>query len=258
MEATVAARDDAIAQLQQEVEARDSHIAHLSAAVAALEAGKAELAAQVAALQGQLAAEAQRGRQLEAALEEEEQQVEELQVQVGALRVWRGVGGCSGCCEAHHTQAPAYTSPCTHKPLHTQAPGGWGVTPVWGAAAICLCCCLCGPCRLCSERHLSPACLPTSLQVEGYERSRMALAKSFFENKMRSDAAKVIQRHWREHRLARMRQQQSEGYQVGGWGGEWQPWLASAAFAQENNASNVSFSSPQSSAVQPPIMRVHC
>ena len=108
VEATVAARDDAIAQLQQEVEARDSHIAHLSAAVAALEAGKAELAAQVAALQGQLAAEAQRGRQLEAALEEEEQQVEELQVQVGVLRVWRGVGGC---CEARHTQAPAYTSP---------------------------------------------------------------------------------------------------------------------------------------------------
>lgn len=33
------------------------------------------------------------------------------------------------------------------------------------------------------------ACLCT--QVEGYERSRMALAKSFFENKMRSDAAKV-------------------------------------------------------------------
>ncbi len=52
-------------------------------------------------------------------------------------------------------------------------------------------------------------------QVEGYERSRMALAKSFFENKMRSDAAKVIQRHWRHHRLQRMRRQQTEGYQVG-------------------------------------------
>ncbi|KAL4437271.1 hypothetical protein ABPG75_004410 [Micractinium tetrahymenae] len=51
-------------------------------------------------------------------------------------------------------------------------------------------------------------------QVEGYERSRMALAKSFFENKVRSDAAKVIQRHWREHRLARMRKQQTEGYQA--------------------------------------------
>lgn len=52
--------------------------------------------------------------------------------------------------------------------------------------------------------------------MEGYERSRMALAKSFFENKVRSDAAKVIQRHWREHRLMRMRKQQTEGYQVGG------------------------------------------
>ena len=52
------------------------------------------------------------------------------------------------------------------------------------------------------------------MQVEGYERSRMALAKSFFENKRSSDAAKVIQRHWREHRMHRMRQQQTEGYQV--------------------------------------------
>lgn len=35
-------------------------------------------------------------------------------------------------------------------------------------------------------------CPPSFIhQVEGYERSRMALAKSFFENKMRSDAAKV-------------------------------------------------------------------
>ncbi|EFN53101.1 hypothetical protein CHLNCDRAFT_137435 [Chlorella variabilis] len=51
-------------------------------------------------------------------------------------------------------------------------------------------------------------------QVEGYERSRMALAKSFFENKRSSDAAKVIQRHWREHRMHRMRQQQTEGYQA--------------------------------------------
>lgn len=42
----------------------------------------------------------------------------------------------------------------------------------------------------------------------------MALAKSFFDNKTRSDAAKLIQRHWREHRLGRMRQQQTEGYQV--------------------------------------------
>lgn len=42
----------------------------------------------------------------------------------------------------------------------------------------------------------------------------MALAKSFFENKRSSDAAKVIQRHWREHRMHRMRQQQTEGYQV--------------------------------------------
>lgn len=51
----------------------------------------------------------------------------------------------------------------------------------------------------------------------------MALAKSFFENKVRSDAAKVIQRHWREHRLERMRRQQTEGYQVGsGAGGRWQ------------------------------------
>ena len=63
---------------------------------------------------GQLSIRARDGRtdtlhrQLEAALEEEEQQVEELQVQVGVLRVWRGVGGC---CEARHTQAPAYTSP---------------------------------------------------------------------------------------------------------------------------------------------------
>ena len=122
VEATVAARDDAIAQLQQEVEARDSHIAHLSAAVAALEAGKAELAAQVAALQGQLAAEAQRGRQLEAALEEEEQQVEELQVQVGALRVWRG--GVQWV-----LRGPSYTSPCIHEPLHTQAPA---YTSPWG------------------------------------------------------------------------------------------------------------------------------
>ena len=111
------------------------------------------------------------------------------------------------------------------------------------------------------------ACLCT--QVEGYERSRMALAKSFFENKMRSDAAKVgglqwsgwrslpavfqshkrmagigvrrkvatwkvatlcliwglslalpqmIQRHWRQYRLRRIRQQQTEGYQVCGVG----------------------------------------
>jgi hypothetical protein len=52
------------------------------------------------------------------------------------------------------------------------------------------------------------------VQVEGYERSRMALAKSFFENKRSSDAAKVIQRHWRLYRLSRMRQQQTEGYQV--------------------------------------------
>lgn len=52
--------------------------------------------------------------------------------------------------------------------------------------------------------------------MEGYERSRMALAKSFFENKRSSDAAKVIQRHWREHRLHRMRRQQTEGYQVKG------------------------------------------
>ena len=44
----------------------------------------------------------------------------------------------------------------------------------------------------------------------------MALAKSFFENKTRSDAAKRIQRAWRENRLRRMRQQQTEGYQVGG------------------------------------------
>jgi hypothetical protein len=47
----------------------------------------------------------------------------------------------------------------------------------------------------------------------------MALAKSFFENKRSSDAAKVIQRHWREHRLQRMRQQQTEGYHVSGWCG---------------------------------------
>ena len=75
------------------------------------------------------------------------------------------------------------------------------------------------PCGISNDQHPVFALPVPSLQVEGYERSRMALAKSFFENKMRSDAAKVIQRHWREHRLARMRQQQSEGYQVGGRGG---------------------------------------
>lgn len=51
-------------------------------------------------------------------------------------------------------------------------------------------------------------------QVDNYERSRMALAKSFFENKRCSDAAKLIQRRWREHRMRRLRQQQSEGYQA--------------------------------------------
>ena len=131
----------------------------------------------------------------------------------------------------------------------------------------------------CCDTTCTSAARQPPLQVEGYERSRMALAKSFFENKVRSDAAKVrgrcmahgrragdwltaralglafvsgcplnappaprctalclqmIQRHWREHRLRRLRQQQTEGYQVrvGGLAVQRQGWgllLAAAA-----------------------------
>ncbi|KAI7845289.1 hypothetical protein COHA_001132 [Chlorella ohadii] len=141
-QATIAARDQTIAQLQTAVEERDGSISQLNQAVEALEAGKAELARQVAALQGELQAAHHQRRQLEAAASQRQRE--------------------------------------------------------WEAA-------------LNEERH-NVAALQT--QVEGYERSRMALAKSFFENKIRSDAAKTIQRHWRQYRLRRIRQQQTEGYQA--------------------------------------------
>ena len=49
-------------------------------------------------------------------------------------------------------------------------------------------------------------------QIDAYERSRLNLAHSFFEHKRVSDAARVIQRHYRDHRMRRLRRQQTEGY----------------------------------------------
>ena len=117
----------------------------------------------MAALQGELqaghnqrrqleAAVAQRQREWQAAMDEERQMVAALQTQVGC------VGRCLPAAAWHRQDA------------------------VWATfarqAASQLKCVAAGLACLCT-------------QVEGYERSRMALAKSFFENKMRSDAAKV-------------------------------------------------------------------
>lgn len=229
VQATLAARDLSIAQLRAEVAARESRIEQMVHVVAALEGGKAELARQVSSLQQQLEASQQRGSQLEAALREEHQLVEQLQKQarsesgsLGSEQGWRlhRLAACPRHLAAEmHPQLPA----CV------QLRGGFRM--LHGLHG-----CLCMPCpRSCRDIHrtqclaLAAALLPyikphhplnqptlflNRLQVEGYERSRMALAKSFFENKTRSDAAKIIQRHWREHRMARMRKQQTEGYQV--------------------------------------------
>ena len=50
--------------------------------------------------------------------------------------------------------------------------------------------------------------------IDAYERSRLNLAQSFFEHKRVTDAARIIQRRYREHRLRRLQRQQNEGYQV--------------------------------------------
>ena len=51
-------------------------------------------------------------------------------------------------------------------------------------------------------------------QLEAYERSRMALAKSFFENRRVNDAARVIQRAYRAHRNWRLKTAQQQRQQV--------------------------------------------
>jgi hypothetical protein len=51
-------------------------------------------------------------------------------------------------------------------------------------------------------------------QLAAYERSRMNLAKSFFENRRLNDAARVIQRAYREHRNRRHKLAQQQRQQV--------------------------------------------
>ncbi|GAB4821469.1 hypothetical protein N2152v2_008515 [Parachlorella kessleri] len=51
-------------------------------------------------------------------------------------------------------------------------------------------------------------------QLEAYERSRMALAKSFFENRRVNDAARVIQRAYRAHRNRRLKTAQQQRQQA--------------------------------------------
>eukprot|EP00887_Chlorella_sp_A99_P003331 scaffold26.g3331.t1 len=47
--------------------------------------------------------------------------------------------------------------------------------------------------------------------VDAYERSRLNLAATFSSHKKVSDAARIIQRHYRQHRMRHLRRQQSEG-----------------------------------------------
>ncbi|PRW45489.1 Kinesin-related 3 [Chlorella sorokiniana] len=146
---------------------------------------------QLAAAQATIAARDQTIAQLQAAVGKRDDSINQLSHMVEALEAGkaelaRQVAALQGELQAAH-----------HQRRHAEAAAAQRQRE-WEAA-------------LDEERQLVAA---LQTQVEGYERSRMALAKSFFENKMRSDAAKMIQRHWRQYRLRRIRQQQTEGYQA--------------------------------------------